>query len=150
MTERRKLGDAMKLTPEKLAFIRSADTGKPGPSQPGKSDEVTTSDISLQIRQEARSEAAMPETSTRSLPEHENGGGQPKRKRKPAEMESREANDDFYGPILAPITTRLSPATADALRRACLEQKLARRRPHTQQDIVERAVVTWLEANGFL
>jgi hypothetical protein len=31
-----------------------------------------------------------------------------------------------------------------------LEQKLARRRPHTQQEIVEAAVLHWLGANGFL
>jgi hypothetical protein len=52
-------------------------------------------------------------------------------------------------PILVSLTTRLSPATAEALRRAALEQRLRRRRPHTQQEIVEAAVRHWLTANGF-
>jgi hypothetical protein len=53
-------------------------------------------------------------------------------------------------PLLVSLTTRLSPATAEALRRAVLEQKLQRQRPQTQQEIVEAAVRGWLTANGFL
>jgi hypothetical protein len=52
--------------------------------------------------------------------------------------------------FLVSLTTRLSPATAEALRRAALEQRLQRRRPHTQQEIVEAAVRHWLATNGFL
>jgi hypothetical protein len=49
-----------------------------------------------------------------------------------------------------PLTTRLQPRTANALRRAYLEQKLARREPATQQEIVEAALQAWLTLNGFL
>jgi hypothetical protein len=48
------------------------------------------------------------------------------------------------------ITTRLQARTADALRRAYLEQKLNRLEPATQQEIIELAVQQWLRANSFL
>ena len=56
---------------------------------------------------------------------------------------------DGYIPILVSMTTRLSPATAEALRRAALELRLKRRKLHTQQEIVEAAVRHWLNVNGF-
>jgi hypothetical protein len=56
------------------------------------------------------------------------------------------ANDDY----LIAITTRLQARTADALRRAYLEQKLNRREPATQQEIIELAVQQWLRKNSFL
>jgi hypothetical protein len=56
---------------------------------------------------------------------------------------------DGYIPILVSMTTRLSPATAEALRRAALELRLKRRKLHTQQEIVEAAVRHWLKTNGF-
>lgn len=51
---------------------------------------------------------------------------------------------------LVPITTRLKPELADALKRASLERQLARVRPNTVQDIIEEAVEPWLRANGYL
>ena len=51
---------------------------------------------------------------------------------------------------LVPLTTRLRPATAQALRRAYLEQKLAGKHPDTQQEIVEAALHAWLAQMGFM
>jgi hypothetical protein len=48
------------------------------------------------------------------------------------------------------VTTRLEQRTADALRRAHLEQKLKAMQPSTQQEIIEIAVQGWLRDNGFL
>ena len=52
--------------------------------------------------------------------------------------------------VLVPITTRLLPRTADALRRAYLEQKLRHARPSTQQEIIEQALHDWLRREGYL
>ena len=51
---------------------------------------------------------------------------------------------------LVPLTTRISEQTADALRRAYLQQKLNRRLPDTQQEIIEAAICQWLGDHGFL
>lgn len=56
----------------------------------------------------------------------------------------------LIGHLLAPLTTRIQPETADALKRAYLEQKLRRRRPATQQEIIETALSDWLARNGYL
>ena len=56
----------------------------------------------------------------------------------------------LLGEVLVPLTTRIRPETANALRRAYLEQKLAHRTPATQQEIIEAALTTWLQQNGFL
>ena len=51
---------------------------------------------------------------------------------------------------LVPLTTRIGQQTADALRRAYLQQKLNRRLPDTQQEIVEAALRQWLSEHGLL
>jgi len=62
----------------------------------------------------------------------------------------KEMAPSLLGAVLVPLTTRLQPKTADALRRAYLEQKLRRQQPATQQEIVEAALVEWLNSHGYL
>jgi hypothetical protein len=52
--------------------------------------------------------------------------------------------------LLIPLTTRLTPPTATALKRAGLEQKLYGRQPGTVQEIAEEAIVGWLREQGYL
>jgi hypothetical protein len=52
--------------------------------------------------------------------------------------------------LLVPLTTRLSPSTAAALKRAGLEQKLYGREPGTVQEIAEDAIRSWLATEGYL
>jgi hypothetical protein len=54
-------------------------------------------------------------------------------------------NDDY----LVAVTTRFRARTAEALRRAHLEQKLKRCEPTTQQEIIELAVQEWLRRHAF-
>ena len=49
---------------------------------------------------------------------------------------------------LIPITVRLRPEIAGALKRASLERQLAGAELFSQQEIVERALATWLRENG--
>ena len=46
---------------------------------------------------------------------------------------------------LIPVTVRLRPEIAGALKRASLERELAGETVYTQQDIVEQALQPWLE-----
>ena len=49
---------------------------------------------------------------------------------------------------LIPITVRLSPEIAGALKRISLERQLARADYFSQQEIVERALKVWLQQNA--
>ena len=56
----------------------------------------------------------------------------------------------LLGEMRVPLTTRLQPRTAHALRRAHLEQRLNGLLPATQQEIVEAAVYEWLRQHGYI
>ena len=51
---------------------------------------------------------------------------------------------------LIPVTVRLRPEIAGALKRASLELELNGEEVYTQQDLVENALAPWLKHNGFL
>ena len=51
---------------------------------------------------------------------------------------------------LVPISTRLRPDIAHALRRASLERKLNRESQNTVQEIIESALDPWLRDHGYL
>jgi hypothetical protein len=51
---------------------------------------------------------------------------------------------------LIPVTVRLKPEIAAALKRASLERQLAGEEVYTQQDLVELALEPWLRREGFL
>jgi hypothetical protein len=51
---------------------------------------------------------------------------------------------------LIPVTVRLRPEIAGALKRASLERQLAGEELFTQQEIVEQALEPWLRAEGYL
>ena len=62
-------------------------------------------------------------------------------------MQLPTANNAF--PVgLIPITVRLSPEIAGALKRISLERQLARADYFSQQEIVERALKAWLQQNA--
>jgi hypothetical protein len=49
-----------------------------------------------------------------------------------------------------PLTTRIRPEMATALKRASLERQLAGETPNTVQDILEQALEPWLKDRGYL
>ncbi len=51
---------------------------------------------------------------------------------------------------LIPVTVRLRPEIAGALKRASLERQLNGEEPFTQQEIVEQVLEPWLRGQGFL
>ncbi len=55
------------------------------------------------------------------------------------------------GPVgLIPVTVRLRPEVAAALKRASLERQLSGAKPNTQQEIVEQSLKPWLKKEGVL
>ena len=51
---------------------------------------------------------------------------------------------------LIPVTIRLRPELAGALKRASLERQLSGEETFTQQDLVEQALEPWLRQQGYL
>lgn len=147
MAERRGLGQAMAMTPEKLAFIQGTPVVPPQISPvveisvPAvEAAPKAVLDMNEPAEEQVRRARPKPVRASRS---RETGATVD------AKSQQRAEEGAFYGQILVPLTTRLQPRTADALRRACLEQKLARKTPNSQQEIVELALAQWLEQNGF-
>jgi hypothetical protein len=141
MVKRRSMETAFALNPDKLAFIHGEDAGVEA------GEEIQPADRSLDKAGLGGQEPGP------SSPPVKRRGRRPKAAPTPPIADpvilNRSDSGDFL-PLLVSLTTRLSPATAEALRRAALEQRLKRRRPHTQQEIVEAAVRHWLTTNGFL
>lgn len=71
---------------------------------------------------------------------------------RPITNEERGPRSDQGGrrKYLVPLTTRLNLEAADSLRRAGLVNRLRGASPSTVQEIVELAVMEWLEREGFL
>src|SRR5437870_9533781 len=109
MVERRSMGDAFALDPEKLAFIHgenvATETGR-GPEKPRVPDRSPEAPES--VRQESR----------RSGPRIRRPGRRPKAA-SPAPIAEPQITEDEYSTELPPfrisMTTRLSPATSEAL-----------------------------------
>ena len=132
--ECRSIDKALELTPEATAFIR----GDSNP-QSAASEKPVPADGSVSSRKRKRLRrnghiAKQTQTNNPSV----------------SQQASRLAE---YAPphsgFLVPITTRIHLETADALRRACLEQKLHRKLPNTQQEIIEVALCSWLIGNFY-
>lgn len=49
-----------------------------------------------------------------------------------------------------PISTRLRPDLAEALKRASLQRQLEKIEPNTLTDMLEAAIEPWLKAHGYL
>lgn len=138
MAKHRSLSNAL-LTSEKMGFIKGqADHSEPNPaSQPV----VQTDAVIVPVVELASDTSAKPEVQR----EKKSAGNRPPSTNVEAKS-ATPSNDDY----LVAITTRLQARTADALRRAHLEQKLNRCEPATQQEIIELAVQQWLRNHSFL
>lgn len=138
MSERRSLGAALEMTPEKRAFIQS---GTSTVQTPKERTEAQRSDEALALAETAVVEREQKERPTR-------------RARSRRQMRAPLASGDEallgIANLLVPLTTRLQPTTAAALKRAGLEQKLRGQTPSTVQEIAEEAIQDWLRDYGFL
>jgi hypothetical protein len=152
--KRRTIAQALELNPEKLAFIHgvlSTDQNKPDSAGESKGwNELAQADDNVHSRTEAP-EPTIVRPRSRELRSRERtlqSSQDPQRRPKGIPRENYDA--DNFNEVLVPLTTRLRPATAEALRRVCLQQKLSRRKPDSTQEIVEQAIRAWLTASGLV
>jgi hypothetical protein len=127
------MGDA--LTAEKLAFIRGEKSAPPQ-GRPAKRD-------TAQGEQTIELETTTPneELSERRQRRRSRGRGS-----RPEEPQASEILDQ----MLVPVTIRLKHRTAQALKRAALEQKLKHVKPDQVQEIGEEAFTDWLTRSGYV
>ncbi len=144
MAERRSMGDAMSLTPEKLAFIHSGSTAKASPA----ADKPQTAPAAKTVEVELPADANMNSATEDSARPSTRSGRRLSRGR--TGSHGVPNSDDVLSQLWMPLTTRLQHGTAVALRRATLEQRLRHATPDTQQEIVDIAVQHWLRQHGFL
>jgi hypothetical protein len=145
--KRRPLNAAMDVAPDKLAFIRGGVPEPVAPVQAVAAVEHAKPEIS----------AVESETLVDSEPIElervvEQASTERRRSRRGSRstVQSREEPMLGMANLLVPLTTRLSPSTAAALKRAGLEQKLYGREPGTVQEIAEDAIRSWLATEGYL
>ena len=75
----------------------------------------------------------------------------PEEERSPHRSSARRKSNQQRLPVgLIPVTVRLNPEIAGALKRASLERQLSGEEIYTQQDIVEIALEPWLRSEGHL
>jgi hypothetical protein len=129
----------MEITPEKLAFIQGTKPPENGPVAKGPEPSQILS---------SRPEAD--EANERGSSRRHQHSKSARRQTERIEAASHTADPSILQGLLVPLTTRLQPETADALRRAYLEQKLARKNPATQQEIIEAALQAWLKVHAYL
>lgn len=142
MAKHRSLSNAL-LSPERMAFIKGQEADHQVHRQ--EQDSVVHTEPTVMPVVELTSNA--PKTQNTRV------------EKRPAETLEATARRDVAQPnststpnaeYLVAVTTRLQARTAEALRRAHLEQKLNRRDPATQQEIIELAVQEWLRTNSYL
>lgn len=132
------MSSALELTPEKLAFIHG------GAIQPSTSATVGAESIADAKLQERVAEPQQRAPGPRSESRRSRGS------RETAAEPVQRDQLTMIPPLLVPLTTRLQPKTANALRRAYLEQKLRGQRPATQQEIIEAALEEWLRRHDYI
>ncbi len=137
MAERRSINEALSLTPEKLAFI----------NQDPRLEAVKEQDVATIDLDESEEKQASYDTQPGAV-EPSVATTTPRRQTHLTKNEASQPT--FSSGALVPLTTRLQPETADALRRAYLGRKLDGFANATQQEIVEEALTTWLSSNGYL
>lgn len=99
----------------------------------------------------------VPEEAAETSTEVEDVGGgeskpaaaQAKRQTKPA-AQKRPHAQRLLATLLVPVTVRLRPEIASALKQASLQRQLNGVETYTQQDIVEEALLPWLRTEGLL
>ncbi len=154
--KRRPLNAAMDVSADKLAFIRG---GVPGSAPEQAPPAAVVAPVIEKVEQALAPVAPPPQQSAPIELENvvEATAETETQERKRTRTRSRgAANSTREEPmmsmtnLLVPLTTRLSPSTAAALKRAGLEQKLYGRQPGTVQEIAEDAIRAWLIGEGYL
>ena len=140
MVERRSLKTALQLSPEKMAFVQGA------PPEVRNSSALVSAEATALDTTGATSNEPQP-NAVRTTPRVKR-----MRNARHARAQIPESDERLLGiaNLLVPLTTRLHPSTAVALKRASLEQRLRGDRPASVQEIAEEAIQAWLRDSGYL
>ncbi len=157
VAKRRTMGEAIDVSADKLAFIKG---GVPSTPMIQLTEEVTPAEVAVPIAvvaAAAQSPVGAPESPAaieleREVDDSESSESVRRKSRPRSKRETAMRDEPMLGLVnmLVPLTTRLSPSTAAALKRAGLEQKLYGRQPGTVQEIAEEAIKEWLSGQGYL
>ena len=147
MNRKRTLLDAFQIDAEKQRFI---DHGKEQPLAPPDGSPA----LKVAAQEDVTSTAIAEPTVTRPVNDGESDSIRPRKpakrgKKTPVDQSSSRTHPPLTQAVVS-ITTRFKPETAEALRRASLQRKLEGRSQASQQLIVETAVASWLEKQGYL
>jgi hypothetical protein len=126
----------MTLSSDKLAFIRG------------------TNSAGVKTRKEKQQVPAPEKTIELGQSEEEASAEEPRPQRRRGRVKSATQDEPQASQILdrmlVPVTIRLQHRTAQALKRAALEQKLKHQKPDQVQEIGEEAIADWLARSGYL
>ena len=136
MTERRPLTAGLAIVPP---GVDDADAVKSFITQERKADPQAAGKATVEQKAELPSKAN--KTTTPAVTSHAEELRSPKK---------RKSRKSVVPVGLIPVTVRLKPEIAAALKRASLERQLAGEEVYTQQDLVEEALEPWLRGEGCL
>ncbi len=155
-TKRRTMGAAIDVSADKLAFIKGGVPSTPVNQFMEESAPMEVAVPVSVVAATAQSPIVSPELPAieleKEVEEGESSESVRRRTRPRSKRETSMRDEPMLGLVnmLVPLTTRLSPSTAAALKRAGLEQKLYGRQPGTVQEIAEEAIKEWLNGQGYL
>ena len=129
----------MTMSPEKVAFIQGDAAPK-----------VTSPAVAPVPAQLQKKTIELGEPSTAKEVAEEGKSRTTRRQSRGRSTQQQPEVSEILDQVLVPVTIRLQHRTAQALRRAYLEQRLRHAKPDTQQEIVEEALGDWLSRQGFL
>lgn len=116
---------------------------------PGADPDAVRAFVTQERKPEAKTEAKLPAAEPKKIAEAIEE--EPEVEEVRAAPKKRKANKKAAVPVgLIPVTVRLKPEIAAALKRASLERQLAGEEVFTQQDLVEEALEPWLQGEGYL
>ncbi len=143
---RRTMEDVVEMNPAALEFIKGGGSGAPVESK-------LKSKKTNPVRAERDGDSSDEEQMVEGNKVKPKKGQVTRAYRSKQTQPPPEANSNLgfgLNNLLVPIATRLRPATAAALKRAGLEQKLNGQEPSSLQEIIELAIQRWLRDNRFL
>ncbi len=139
MVNRRSLAEAMTMSPEKVAFIKGDTAAK-----------VTSREVAPESTKPREETIEVPEPAPAKEVREERKGRIVRRQERLRTVLHQPDANEILDRVLVSLTIRLPHRTAQALRRAYLEQRLAHSKPDTQQEIAQVAIGEWLSRHGFL
>ena len=156
-TKRRTMGAAIDVSADKLAFIKGGVPSTPvnqfiEESAPVDAASPVATAVAIVPTPTVSSESTITIELEREVEEGDSTDSGRRKTRQRSKREAATRDEPMLGLVnlLVPLTTRLSLATAAALKRAGLEQKLYGRQPGTVQEIAEEAIKEWLNGQGYL